>query len=308
MGLRIANVRNQRSCGSTATTLLEDINFAFNTHSLHLDVFALKNSGSAATVANLIGSKLNEFRVITQNGNPETVISGNDAHDMIPSIFGTIPYHSINTSTDNIPHAYGLQYFASPFWYDPLKNFGMPGGQGIQFATDWAADGTQTFDNYTYDLTVEGVDTQDKPNSIGYTRVARDSYTSGAVNEVRRTIIAPAKRILGAWNFMTTSFDDLAASAAFDVTGIRSQALAFSDSIQFSYKPSRSWSMKQFQNVASFSAGAAVINVLDDGVFWADYGIQNSGSVLGVAYQPNATIQTTAGVAEATRVYSVALV
>jgi len=308
MGLRIANVRNQRSCGSTATTLVEEINFAFNAHSIHLDVFALKNSGSAATIPNLIGSKLNEYRVITQNGNPETVVSGNDAHDMIPAIFGTIPYHSQLTNTANIPHGYGIQYFASPFWTDPLKNFGMPGGQGIQFASDWAADGTQTFQSYVYDLTVEGVDTSDKPNSIGYTRISRDSYTSSAVNEIRNTNIAPAKRILGVFNFMTTSFDDLAASAAFDVTGIRSQALAFSQNIQFSYKPSRTWSMRQYQNVASFSAAAALINSLDDGCFYEDFGINNSGSVLGVAYQPNATINTTAGVAEATRVYPIALV
>ena len=66
--------------------------------------------------------------------------------------------------------------------------------------------------------------------------------------------------------------------------------------------------MRQYQNVASFSAAAALINSLDDGCFYEDFGINNSGSVLGVAYQPNATINTTAGVAEATRVYPIALV
>lgn len=308
MGLRVASVRNQRSVGSSATTLTEDINFAFNAHSLHLDVFALKNSGSAATIANLIGSKLTQYRLVTQNGNPEITVNGNDGHDMIPSMFGTMPYHSILTNTDNIPHGFGIQYPLSPFWWDPLKNFGAPGGQLIQWAADWAADGTQTFDGYTYDLTVEGVDTADKPASIGYTRMNLDSYTSGAVGEIRKTLIPPAKRILGVCNFMTTSFDDLAASAAFDVTGIRQQALGFSDQIQFSYKPSRQWSMKLPQTVASFAAGAAVINVLDDGFWFADYGIGNSGTVLGVAYQPNAAIHTTAGVAEATRVYPVTLV
>lgn len=307
MGLKIASVRNQRSAGTTATTLTEDVNFAFNAHSLHMDVFSLKNSGSASTIAALI-NKINQLRLITQNGNPEITTQADDLHDFIVSAFGTLPYHSILTSTDNIPHGFGLQYPLSPFWWDPLKNFGMPGGQGIQFVSDWAADGTQTFDGYTYDLTVEGVDTGDKPNSIGYTRMSLDSYTSGAVNETRKTAVATAKRILGTFNFMTTSFDDLAAAAAFDVTGIRTQALAFSDSIQFQHKPSRQWSMKQPQTVATFAAAAAVINILDDGKWFSDYGMNNSGSVLGVAWQPNATIQTTAGVAEATRVYPISLV
>jgi len=307
MGLRVASVRNQRTVGATATTLTEDINFAFNAHSIHQDVFCYKDSGTAATVQNLI-DKVTQIRLITQNGNPEVTIDGDDLHDMLPLVFGTIPYVSINTSTDNIPHGFGLQYATSPFWWDPLKNFGMPGGQGIQYVGDYAADVAQDFDGYVYDLTVEGVDTADKPNSNGYLRVSQDAYTSGAVGEIRNTVIAPAKRILGTYNFMTTSFDDLAAAAAFDVTGIRNQGVAFSSSVQFNYKPSRSWSMKLPQTVASFAAAAAVINILDDGRWFADYGINNSSSVLGIAYQPNAAIQTTAGVAEATRVNTLALV
>jgi hypothetical protein len=307
MGLRVASVRNQRSAGATATTLTEDINFAFNAHSIHQDVFCYKDSGTAATVQNLI-DKITQVRLITQNGNPEITIDGDDLHDLLPLAFGTIPYVSINTSTDNIPHGFGLQYPLSPFWWDPLKNFGMPGGQGIQYVTDLSPDVAQDFDGYTYDLTVEGVDTADKPNSNGYVRISQDAYTAAAVGEIRKTQIAPARRILGVYNYMTTSFDDLAAAASFDVTGIRTQSIAFSDSIQFQYKPSRSWSMKLPQTVASFAAAAAVINVLDDGRWFADYGINNAGAALGIAYQPNAAVLTTAGVAEATRVYPVALV
>jgi hypothetical protein len=100
----------------------------------------------------------------------------------------------------------------------------------------------------------------------------------------------------------------LAAAAAFDVTGIREQGIAFSDNSLFSSKPSRSWSMKLPQTVATFSAAAAVINVLDDGRWFNDFGITNSGSVLGIAYQNNASVKTTAGVAEATRVNVLSLV
>lgn len=308
MGLRVANVRNQRDVGTTATTLTEDIGFAYNAHALHMDVFAYKDEATAATVQNLIGDKITQFRIVTQNGNPEISIRMDDLHDSMPLMQGTIPYVSILTSTDNIPHGFGVAYPLSPFPLDPLRNFGAPGGQLIQTQVDTAADVNQDFDGYTYDLTVEGVDTADKPSAIGYVKMNQDAYTSGAVGEIHKTTLGPSKRVLGAFNFMTTSFDDLAAAAAFDVTGIRTQALAFSDNIQFQYKPSRQWSMKIPQTVASFAAAAAVINILDDGKWYADYGWNNDSAVLGVAYQPNATIQTTAGVAEATRVVPVTLV
>lgn len=308
MGLRVASVRNQRSVGTTATTLSEDIGFAYNAHSLHLDVFAYKDEATAATIQNLIGDKITQFKLVTQNGNPEISVRMDDLHDSIPLMQGTIPYVSILTSTDDVPHGFGVQYPLSPFPNDPLRNFGASGGQLIQMQVDTAADVNQDFDGYTYDLTVEGVDTQDKPASIGYTRMYQDTYTAGAVGEVHKTTVGPCKRVLGTFNFMTTSFDDLAAAAAFDVTGIRSQALAFSDSYQFQYKPSRSWSMKLPQTVSTFATSPAVINILDDGKFFADYGWNNDSAVLGVAYQPNCSIQTTAGVAEATRVIPVSLV
>ena len=138
--------------------------------------------------------------------------------------------------------------------------------------------------------------------------MVQDAYTAGAVNEIRKTDIGPCKRILGVMNFQTTSFDDLAASAAIDVTGIRTQGLAFSDSIAFQYRPMRASSFKWYQDVATFAAAAAAINMLDNGRFFADYGYRNQGSVLGVAFQSNAKIQTTAGVAEALRVLPVCLV
>jgi hypothetical protein len=215
---------------------------------------------------------------------------------------------SVLTSTDNIPHALALGYPLSPFPEDPLKNFGMPAGQGIQLITEQTANVSQDFDGFVYDLTVDGVDSGDKPSSGGYVRMVEDAYTSGAVAEIRKTDIGPARRILGVQNFMTTSYEDLAASAANDVTGIRTQALAFSDNIQFSHRPLRSGAFKWQPTVASFAAAAAEISVLVNDFWYSDYGIRNAGGVLGIAYQPNAKIQTTAGVAEATRVVPVALV
>jgi hypothetical protein len=312
MGLIIATVRNQRSYGTGAEELTEDIRFDYNAHAIHHDVFALKDSGTAATVQNLIGDKVTTIRLNTTNGTPETTIRSDDLHDwMVLSGIG-VPYHSILTSTDNIPHGYSLLYPLSPFPNDPTKNFGMPANKGVQFVGVTAANVSQDFDNYTYDLTVEGLSTSDKPSSLGYVRVQQDSYTSGAVNSTRDTVVGAARRLLGVLNFETTSFEDLAASAAIDVTGIRTQEIAYSENTQFRYRPARSWSMMPYQIIASFAASASVINILDEGRFWSDFGMMNANPQLGIdiaGQGTNVKVKTIAGVAsEATRVNPVALV
>ena len=308
MGLRIATVRNQLAMNTTAAgEQSDDIRFGFNAHALHLDIYAQKDEATAATWQNFL-DKVTRVKIITANGTPEVSVASDDLHSFNVLAMGFSPYHSINTSTADIPHALALGYGLSPFPEDPLKNFGMPAGQGIQFIQEQSADVNQDFDTFIYDLTVDGVDSGDKPSSGGYVRMVEDAYTSGAVGEIRKTDIGPAKRILGVENFQTTSYEDLAASAANDVTGIRTQSLAFSDQIQFSYRPLRSGAFKWNMTVASFAAAAAEIGILSNDFFYSDFGIRNQGGVLGVAYQANAKIQTTAGVAEATRVVPVALV
>jgi hypothetical protein len=292
---------------STAGEQDDDIRFGFNAHALHLDIYSLKDTTVAATIQNLI-DKVTRVKLVTQNGTPETSIDSDDLHDFAVKALGKVPYHSVLTSTDNIPHAIALGIPLSPFPEDPLKNFGMPAGQGIQLIQEQAADVSQDFNGYVYDLTVDGVDTADKGSSNGYLRFFTDSYTSGAVGEIHDTVVAPAKRILGVMNFQTTSYDDLAAAAANDVTGIRTQALAFSESIQFESRPMREGAFQPNQTVATFAAAAAGINVLDSGRFWNDYGLRNAGTRLGIGWKQNSKIKTTAGVAEATRVIPVTLV
>ena len=53
MGLIIASVRNQRSAGTTATTLTDEIKFNFTANAFHLNVFALKLTTGAATLQQL---------------------------------------------------------------------------------------------------------------------------------------------------------------------------------------------------------------------------------------------------------------
>ena len=311
MALKIASIKNQQSLGATATTLTEDIRLNYNVHSFHVDVFALKDSGTVATMQNLI-DKITDVRISTLSANPESIIDNDDLFDMQGLVYKNLRYHSINTSTDNIPHAYGVQIGMSPFPSDPTRNFGLPANNGVQFITTTAADVSQDYDNFTMDLTVEALDTSDKPNSLGHCKYIQDSFNNGAVGSARSTIIGPAQRLLGVFNFQTTSFDDLSASAAYDVTGIREQQITFSESVAASHKPSRSWSMKPIQTVASFSAAAAVINVLDDGRYFSDYGFNNDNASLGINISgigQNTAVKTFAGVAsEATRVMPIVLV
>jgi hypothetical protein len=311
MALKIASIKDQGSLGTGAATTTEDIRLDYNVHDIHLNVFSYKDSGTAATVQNLV-DKITDVKLSTLGGNPESVIDGDDLFDAQALIWGKLRYHSILTSTDNIPHAFGVSLPMSPFPDDPTRNFGLRANNGIQFIIDSAADVSQDFDGYVYDLTVEGLDTGDKPNPLGHIKYIQDTFTSGAVNSSRDTTIGPASRLLGVYNFMTTSFDDLAAAAAFDVIGIREQQITFSESIASRNKPSRAWSQKKVQTVATFSAGAAVINVLDDGRWFNDFGIQNDNASLGINISgigQNTKVKTVAGVAsEATRVMPLVLV
>lgn len=310
MVLIIATVRNQRSAGAVATTLDEDIRFSYNAHSLHWDQFQLKNSGCTSTVQDFM-DKFTNMSLNTQKGTPEVSIDTDDLHDFLVLALGITPQHTITTDTDNIPHASSLQYPLSPFPLDWTKAYGAGPEQLIQFRTDVVADLTQEYDTATYDLTVEGVDSETtKPNTLGYVRMRQDAYTAGAVGEEHPTTISSYNRLLGVMNWMTTGYDDLAASAAVDVSGIRFQGVAYSDSMAFRYRPARSWSMKYADTVDTYAAAAAVVNVLDPGQgrFFSDFGINNTTSQVGLGPVANTKIITTAGVAEATRVIPVALV
>jgi hypothetical protein len=311
MALKIATIKNQQSLGATATTFTEDIRLNYNVHSLHLDVFGLKDSTTASTQQEFV-DKITDVRISTLSANPESIIDMDDLFDMQGLVFKNLRYHSINTSGNNIPHAYGVQVPLSPFPDDPTRNFGLPANNGVQFITTTAADTVGDYDGFTYDLTLEGLDTFDKPNSLGHCKYIQDSFTSSAVGSARSTIVGPANRLLGIYNFMTTSFDDLAAAATFDVIGIREQQITFSESVASSNKPSRFFSKKPIQTVASFAVGAAVINVLDDGRWYNDFGIQNDNASLGINISgigQNTSVKSFAGVAsELTRVMPIVLV
>ena len=304
MGLIVASVRNQRSPGVNAVTLTDDIKFAFTATSVHLDTFGLLVASASDTYQGVI-DEVTQVRFSDTDSNPISSIDGDDLFDFLPNI-GADPFITNNALTiDNQPKAFSLMQPFSPFPNDPSKNYGLPGNKGVQFTVDWLAD--TTIDGRTYDLTVEGI-SESKPSPIGYVRILRDAYTPGAVAEDNFTDLEGAgKRLLGIMNFQTTEFDALAASAAFDITGIRAQAILYSSDIRVGpYKPFRSWSMEGFKRAPLAADGTG--NQVNLGHFYADFGINNNSGGLGLNIAgANVRVRTTAGVAEATRVNPIIL-
>ncbi len=308
MGLIVANVENQSAAGTGLTSITDDIKFTFVAHALHLNVFALATGGTISTLQLLI-DKLTSVNLLTTIAQPESTIDADDWFDLLPWI-NINRYISILTAADNIPHAFGLLYPLSPFPNDPTQNFGAPANRLTQLQTNWAADAALAFDNYVYDITVEGMDVTDKPSPQGYVKFTQDSFTSGAVDNIQKTDII-GRRLLATFNFQTVAFDDLAAAAANNVTTIREQSVTFSENVKIGpYKPSRSWTQSPFHREV-LSGTAGVGTQLDLGHFLADYGwMNNNVARLGIDITPgNVKVETKAGVASsATRVYPVALV
>lgn len=308
MGLIVANVENQKSAGSTLTSITDDIKFTFIAHALHLNVFELATSGTVSTLQVLI-DKLRSVNLLTTVAQPESTIDTDDWFDLLPWI-GINRYISILTAADNIPHAFGLLYPLSPFPNDPTQNFGAPANRLTQFQTNWIADVSPGFDTTVYDLTVEGMDVTDKPTPQGYVKFTQDSFDSGAVDSVQKTDVI-GRRLLATFNFQTVAFDDLAAAAANNLTTIREQSVTFSENVKIGpYKPSRSWTQSPFHREI-LSGTTGVGTQLDLGHFLADYGwMNNNVARLGIDITAgNVKVETKAGVAtSATRVYPVALV
>lgn len=300
MPLIIGTVRNQRSATSSATTLSDNINFAFRAHALHLDIYCLKNTTTASSLL-VEMQKLSQVRINTTSGQPESTIDGQDLHDFQPSALGRSPYKTVLTATDNDPHAITIAYPMSPFLDDPTEPFGLDAGRGTQIDMVWAADGTNTFDTYTYDITVEGL--TGAPTK-GYTRFIRDAQTGVVGNAINTKVYG--KRFLGAMNFMTTSFDDLAASAAIDVTTIRTQAILDSSAVILG--PSRPQRTGAVLYLPQITASPPV--VLDNGSHFQNFGIMNKAGDLGFDISGKGTIelQTIAGAADAYRTYPTTLI
>lgn len=304
MGLIYSIIKEQESLGTALSTIRDDLKLGFTAHIIREDVFAQKDEATAATIQNLV-DKVTSVDLSTTAAQPESSIDGDDLWETIGAL-GYQKYWSILTSTDTIPHGFSLHFPLSPFLYDPTRNFGAPPGRLTQWVLNVAADVNQDFLAYTHDLVVEGVSSDLKGAPNGYMKTIRDAYTSGAVGETHDTTINGGKRLLAVKNFETTNFDDLGAAAAVNVTGIRTQSVAFSDEIKFGpYREARSWNSSGSKIEISATAGAAESwgQTLSRDHFLVDFGWANDAPELGINIQNAAVkIKTVAGVAEATRV------
>lgn len=299
MAVIYTNVRTQRSPGTTATTLSEDIKFNFAADKLELAVYAQKTTTSAATLLNFI-NKLSQVRIETTNSQPESTIDGQDLHDFLVNALYFSPYMSPTTTTDTKTVGFGLMYPFNPYPTDPTMNYGLPNSKGTQFTADWAADVALLYNTYTYNLNVSGVTSDVKSNPLGYVRFIRDSYTAVVGSDRFTTISGSGFRLLGVQNFGTTSFDDLGGAASFDTTSIRQQAVQYSNNTLYGpYRPEKYWPV---QFLPEITASPPI--VMDNGSWFADFGINNRAGAPGLDISGGQVVQikTTGGAADTVRV------
>jgi len=309
MGLEYGELATQESLTANATSHKFDIDVNYTLNDISMSFFCLKLAATATTNQILI-DKVDRVEVSTVNGDPESSIDGDDLWDFSKYAFGNSHnYISKLTSTDNLPHAFGMQYPFSPHPHNLRAPFGLAPRMGKQFTVKNIADVAATFDAYTMDLLLEGVSGSDAGTS-GHMKFTRDAYTSGAVDANQDTQVI-GKRLLGTYNFMTTSHDDLAASASHDVTGIRSQRLLEDTTSVLKWKPFSQWGRRK--NATNTDLGVIagdvtdIPDILDDGRWFQDFGIQSLPAGINMDSGKKYEIRTTAGVAEATRVYGVLL-
>lgn len=299
MPIIIGTVRNQRATGTTATTLSDNIAFDYRCMAVHLDIYSLKNTTTASSLLTEM-QKLSQVKINTTRGQPESTIDGQDLHDFHPAALGRSPYKSVLTAVDNDPHLITITYPFSPFYDDLTEPFGLANKLGTQIDMVWTAD-PATFDTFTYDITAEGL--TDAPTK-GYVRFTRDAQT-GVVGSAVNTKVY-GTRFLGAMNFQTSSFDDIAAAGAIDVTSIRTQAVLDSSSVILGpFRPARSGAGLYLPQIT-----ATPPVVLDNGSHFQNFGIMNKAGDLGFDITGKTTIelQTIAGVADAYRTYPTTLI
>jgi len=309
MALEYGEIQTQEDLTAVATTFRYDIDVNYTLNNLSFNVFARKLTATAATNQQLI-DKIEQIRVSTKTSDPESAIDGDDLWDFPKYAFGnTHNYITKLTSTDDLPHAFGMMFPFSPLPHNMRAPFGLAPNQGKQVIIQTNADTAGDFDNYTLDVIAEGVSGTDAATS-GHTKFTQDIFTSGSVDSHEDTQVI-GKKLLGTYNFMTTSYDDLGANAAHDITGIREQQLLKSSRTDLFWKPFYQWSRRQNSPLTDLAVIAGDVSdipdILDDGRWFHDFGIEQGGIDISNSAEKY-EIRTIAGVAsEATRVYGVVL-
>ena len=311
MPLEYGEIEIQEDLGTTPKSFKYDIDTNYTINNIAMSVFALKESVTAATIQNLV-DKIESVSVSTKVADPESTIDGDDLFDLPKYLFAnTHNFVSKLESADNIPHAFGMMYPFSPLPHNMRAPFGLAPNLGKQLTVKTNADVAADFDNYTMDVIAEGVSGADA-GTQGHIKLVRDSYSSGAVNSSQDTQII-GKRLLGVYNFMNTSYDDLAAGASHDVTGIREQQLLKSSKSEIFWKPFYQWNRRKNAHLNDYAVTAGDesdnTDILEDGRWFHDLGIQSLPAGIDISnINEKYEIRTIAGVAaDETRVYGVLL-
>ena len=302
MGYLYAQVENQKSVGSTATTTTENVTNNFSVNIMHTDWYCLKNTTTAASLLKEV-QKVSNIYLNTINGTPQSSVAGQDLYDFDMLGFQVAPYISTLSASDNHNQAFSLPYFFNPFMYDYTENFGIDAGilSQVQIAT--AADLTNQFDTYTFDMYLEGVDSTTRPTTAGYIKLTRDEETSTAGQTLYTKVYG--KRLLGIFNFMTNFIDNLSAGVAINTTTIRNQAVTFSRSVVYGpFTPMRALATQAWQ------VNTTSPPILNNADHFHDLGMHNRMGPLGINIAGNnqVEIQTTGGDSNAYRTYGVVLV
>ncbi len=305
MGLIVASIRDQRTIGTGATTLSEEIKLSFTATALHHDIFGLLVASASDTFQGVV-DEVSNVRYSDNDSNPVSSIDADDLFDLLPHI-GANQFITNNALTvDNQNKAFSLITPFSPFPNDPTKNYGLAPNKGVQYTADYIAE--TTTDGRKYDLSVEGITADIKPSPIGAIRFNKDAQTLAVGGQIFTDITGMGQRLLAIANFETTEYDTLAASSANDVTTIRDQAILYSSDIKVGpYKTMRSWGMSKQKMGPLTAAGNG--NQLNLGHSFQDFGIQNSSGRLGldISGGQNVKIRTTGGAANAARINAVIL-
>lgn len=300
MGLLFSQIENQFSMGSTASAHTSNTALTYTSHIQHIDAYCQKNTTTASSRLVMV-QKISSVSMNTQGGTPEISWQGQDLFDFNSLATGYSPYATPASTTNTAVEAFSLPYYYSPYPEDPTEPYGIQPLQLNQVVVNWTADGTHTFNTYTYDLYFEGV----SPKATnGYLVGSQDKETMGV--GANTWTKAFGKVLLGVFYGNSPVFiDGLSAGAAVNVTDVRTNAVTNSRNIIFGpFTPMRATAINHWAQ-----ATTAPSPLLAQGDMFFNYGFTNSTGNGGINIngQSNIEIQTVGGTTNTITIYPIVL-
>ena len=231
MVLQYYQLETDHDPGTTAETVERDLPRAGITKALIFDVTA-QTAGTSAGGRTALTSQLDQISVGVVESNRVSEIDGEDL-DAFNVLRGN--HALVDTSaSNNQRNVFGYTYPFDPFMIGPnmdySRPFGLPGSVARKIRILYAADATTDAGLQLDDkrLAISAIVSTDG-SSAGYTAFTRDAFT-GATGGVKHYTTVPTSgpnsKLLGVFNFETTSAADITADTEHRTTQtIRTQAL-----------------------------------------------------------------------------------